>query len=103
MRIFIICLVLVFLGLIVKCFFLYRRKKHEAFILNHSKAIKDLRQLNSEYVFFDITDYYEEHTYDNEKLYDTVSCIVSINMCRYKNLVFSQRVFYYSAFILFPQ
>ena len=74
MRILYICLVLAVLGTIFTLFLIYCKKKHENFVSAHSKAIKELRQLNDEYRFFEISDYYEKHTYDNEKLYDAVSC-----------------------------
>lgn len=56
--------------------FTKRRKKNKYidFLLNNSSAIKELLALNAKYTFFIIEEYKEEHTYDNETFFETISC-----------------------------
>ena len=49
-------------------------EKYNTFIESNSVAIKQLAELNSKQRFFHIHDYVLSYSYDNEKLYDNVSC-----------------------------
>lgn len=70
-----VCVLLVLLCPFGYLFFRYlRKKKYTKFIQEHSIALKQLKIINQHYHFFDVADFDEEHTYDNEICYDTVSC-----------------------------
>lgn len=74
MPVLIVFLVIVFTSLIIAQFSLFRRKRYETFVINNSRALRELKELNDKYVFYRISDYIEKHTYDNEKFYDNISC-----------------------------
>lgn len=70
-----VCVLLVLLCPFGYLFFRYlRKKKYTKFIQEHSVALKQLKIINQHYHFFDVADFDEEHIYDNEICYDTVSC-----------------------------
>ena len=48
-------------------------KKYENFVLEHSLAIKELKQINSHYKFNRVKQYDFYNSYDNEDFYDLVS------------------------------
>lgn len=75
MLITLVCVLLVLLCPFGYLFFRYlRKKKYTKFIQEHSVALKQLKIINQHYHFFDVADFDEEHIYDNEICYDTVSC-----------------------------
>ena len=74
MPFFIVFLSLVTIVVTAAVFFILRRNRYETFVIKHSQALKELKQLNDIYSFFDISEYIEKHTYDNEKFYDNISC-----------------------------
>lgn len=49
-------------------------EKYNTFIESNSVAIKQLAELNSKQNFFHVKDCIVSYSYDNEKLYDNVSC-----------------------------
>ena len=51
-----------------------RNESEERFLETNSRALSQLKQINSRYVFKDVTPIVYRHTYDNEKFYDSVSC-----------------------------
>lgn len=50
------------------------KKQYRQFVLKNSISLKQLDELNKENCFFDIVNLDEKHIYDNEKMYDTISC-----------------------------
>lgn len=50
------------------------KKQYRQFVLKNSISLKQLDELNKENCFFDIINLDEKHIYDNEKMYDTISC-----------------------------
>ena len=48
-------------------------KRYKDFVLLHSLAIKELRQINSHYRFNSIREYDQVHSYDNANFYETIS------------------------------
>lgn len=48
-------------------------KKYKDFVLLHSSAIKELKEINNHYRFKFIKRYDQVNTYDNENFYDTIS------------------------------
>ena len=52
----------------------HRSKKYLRFVMEHSFAIQQLEQINDHFSFSPIEIMREEHTYDNEKMYNTISC-----------------------------
>jgi len=48
--------------------------KYKKFVLENSKALKDLKELNARYNFNKIPNFDMTHTYDNENFYDDISC-----------------------------
>ena len=77
-------LVLLFLGAfllanvaIVAAIMLIRtvtNEKNSTFVEEYSEALKQLGELNSRQIFFHVKDCIMSYSYDNEKLYDNVSC-----------------------------
>ena len=49
-------------------------EKYSTFVEAYSVALKQLGELNSKQNFFHVKDCIVSYSYDNEKLYDTVSC-----------------------------
>ena len=71
----IIILIIVFaICLTLFVVFYWREKRHTDFVTKYSQALKELDKLNENYVFCDIHRLVQNHTYDNEKFYDTISC-----------------------------
>ena len=48
-------------------------RKYKNFALEHSLAIRELKQINSHYRFNSIKNYDQFHAYDNESFYNTIS------------------------------
>ncbi len=72
---------LVFIALVfITCYVInviiipHRSKKHLNFVLEHSHAIHKVEQINKRFSFSSIETMDEEHTYDNEKMYENISC-----------------------------
>ncbi len=74
MKILLIVLAIAIAGSIIALVFLLRKKKYETFVINNSKALDELTQLNDKYEFYDIKEYTEKHTYDNKVFYNGISC-----------------------------
>ena len=64
---------LVFLGVIFLIRHLIQRK-YNNFVLQNSICLKQLNEINQRYSFYPYKSFDQCHTYDNEKMYDTVSC-----------------------------
>lgn len=64
------------------------RKSYIKFVSNNSILLEELQKLNSKYHFYDIDDFDEEHVYDNENYFDTISCedylIYQLQLKKYK-------------------
>lgn len=50
------------------------QKKYNDFVLHYSVCLKQLNELNSQYNFYPDVNLNQSHIYDNEKLFNTVSC-----------------------------
>ncbi len=48
--------------------------KYRKFVTDNSEALKQLKELNSQYSFIEIPDFDMKHTYDNENFYGDISC-----------------------------
>jgi len=59
---------------VTKVLFSDHWRKYEEFIENHSISIRKLNEINGNYRFFQLESFDAEHTYDNEKMYDIISC-----------------------------
>lgn len=57
---------------ILACYF--TQKKYDDFILKYSVCLKQLNEINAQYNFYPYVNINQSHIYDNEKLYETVSC-----------------------------
>lgn len=51
-----------------------KAKKYFKFVSEHSTAVQTIKKINAEYTFFDVKRFDEEHTYDNDKIFENVSC-----------------------------
>lgn len=60
--------------IVLSIVFKIRKRKYTKFVLKHSKAIKELIDLNNQYDFKDVKNLDMEHSYDNEIFYDSISC-----------------------------
>lgn len=49
-------------------------KKYVNFVLNNSEALREIEKINALYDFYKIENFIFEHSYDNERFYDTISC-----------------------------
>lgn len=49
-------------------------KKYNEFVLQYSVCLKQLNEINIQYKFYPFINFDQSCTYDNEKLYDNVSC-----------------------------
>lgn len=67
-------LVLLIAGFVLYLTLKHRKKVHTDFVLQHSVALKRIRDINSKFSFYDIQLFSETHTYDNEVLFDSISC-----------------------------
>lgn len=47
-------------------------KKYRRFVLDHSCSIKGLQELNTKYIFHNISNYHMMHSYDNEHFYNDI-------------------------------
>lgn len=47
--------------------------KYEKFVFNHSISIKNVKEINSKYIFKSIPNFDMKHSYDNEKFYKDIS------------------------------
>lgn len=70
----IVILSAIVLSLLVYGIFKLVEKKYRNFIMQHSIAIRQLLEKNQQYGFYTVTDYLENHTYDNYSYYNTISC-----------------------------
>ena len=61
-------------NVVIKLLIPHRVKKYELFVLENSPAIKAIRQINEQFDFSAIKGMDEEHTYDNEKMFENISC-----------------------------
>ena len=62
----------IFLGIFIPIYVV--RKKYRDFVLLHSTAIKQLGEINKQYIFKTIPNFDMEHSYDNENMYGDISC-----------------------------
>lgn len=72
-----ICLLIIFCVLVAITFAIILPiaiidKKYKTFVLEHSNAIKELKQINNHYHFNVIKNYDLENSYDNENYYDVI-------------------------------
>lgn len=51
------------------------KKKYNSFILQNSPTLKKLEEINCKYKFSPHIDFDQFHTYDNENMYDEISCM----------------------------
>ena len=57
-----------------KVLFEARRRKYANFIEQHSVSLRKLQEINRSFRFSELKRFDADHTYDNEKMYDTISC-----------------------------
>lgn len=69
---FLITVLLIAIGIVVLYYFLHTR--YYKFVRINSKAIKEVIKLNKNYRFEVIDNQSLSHSYDNEKMFDNVSC-----------------------------
>ena len=48
--------------------------RHKQFVLAHSIVLRELRLLNSDFKFNNVTSLHMQHTYDNESFFSQISC-----------------------------
>lgn len=51
-----------------------KKRKYLAFVLEHSIAIKEIKEINRKFAFSHINNMDEQHEYDNKVFYDNISC-----------------------------
>ncbi len=65
---------IIVVGIVIFLTYYFTQKKYNNFILENSVCLKQLNEINSRYKFYPYINYNQSHTYDNEKLYDNISC-----------------------------
>ena len=60
-------------ALIVWFIYNYINQQYINFVMNHSQAIKELKEINATYQFLTIPSFDMEHDYDNEVFYNNIS------------------------------
>ncbi|MDY4848814.1 MAG: HNH endonuclease [Bacilli bacterium] len=50
------------------------KKKYRKFVETHSIALKQLKEINNKYSFYAIKNFDMKHSYDNENMYEDISC-----------------------------
>lgn len=73
LTIIVICVIIAICVFAIALFRSYERKC-ERFVIDNSFALRQLKEINSRYVFYHDLNPCISHTYDNEKMYDTISC-----------------------------
>lgn len=68
----ILLIVLIVIAVVLARYF--TQKKYDDFVLRYSVSLRQLDELNAQYNFYPHVNVNQSHIYDNEKLYDTVSC-----------------------------
>lgn len=71
---FIIILIIIAVGALIGLVYYLNVKKYDEFLLENSFCLKQLKDINSRYSFYPYKDFNQEHDYDNEKMYDAISC-----------------------------
>ena len=74
MIIFLIILLIAAVSQLLSELCVQRRKKYKKFVLQNSLCLKELNEINARYQFFPDISFDQQHTYDNENYYDTISC-----------------------------
>lgn len=74
MVIFIVLFSVIVVGIVIILAYYFKQKKYNNFILENSICLKQLNEINSRYKFYPYINYNQSNTYDNEKLYDNISC-----------------------------
>lgn len=67
--------VIIFIGILVSIIAFIIDNHYWQFVIKNSVALKELDMLNKKFCFSDIANFYEEHTYDNEKMFDDITCV----------------------------
>lgn len=70
----IIIISIIFVVAIVLLLLQSRRRKYDDFILQNSLCLKRLKEINSQYNFYPYISFDQQHIYDNENYYNTISC-----------------------------
>lgn len=66
---------IVLVGIIIFLICYLTQKKYNEFVLKNSVCLKRLNEINSHYHFYSQINFDQYHTYDNEKYYNTISCM----------------------------
>lgn len=74
MIVLIITVAIIVIAVIVLLCLYFRQRKYDNFILQNSLCLKQLKEINSHYSFNTDISFDQYHTYDNEKIYETISC-----------------------------
>ena len=76
-ELFLFCIFFVVFALAVIALIIFihsRNEKYRLFVEENSKAIANLKELNSHYHFLKIKNFDMKHSYDNENFYGNISC-----------------------------
>lgn len=72
----IVAAIILFVISIIIIYYLLQKntKEYDGFILQNSICLKQLKEINQRYMFYPYICFDQSYTYDNEKLYDAISC-----------------------------
>jgi len=68
----ILSIILIGLGVFLICYFTQR--KYNNFVKESSVCLSQLKEINNRYNFYPYVSFDQQHTYDNENFYETISC-----------------------------
>ncbi len=68
----ILAIILIGLGIFLICYFTQR--KYDNFVKENSICLSQLKEINSRYKFYPFVSFDQQHTYDNEIFYESISC-----------------------------
>ena len=74
MTAFLIILTIILVGLAIFLICYFTQRKYDNFVKENSICLSKLNEINSRYSFYPYISFDQQHTYDNENFYDTISC-----------------------------
>ncbi len=71
---FLIVFSIIVIGLVIFLICYFTQRKYDNFIIENSISLSQLKEINSRFNFYSYISFDQQHTYDNEKFYNTISC-----------------------------
>ena len=72
---FLIIFSIIIISLVIFLICNFTQRKYDKFIIENSIGLSQLKEINSRFNFYPYISFDQQHTYDNEKFYNTISCV----------------------------